>query len=60
MSKIAELLEENKREKLLVVDVCSECNYKIRLNESYYDIKGKILCEDCINIYKKKEEIKFE
>ncbi|MBO0558961.1 hypothetical protein EXQ37_03760 [Clostridium botulinum] len=53
MSKLANYTEEIKREHLKIVDLCSECNYNIFFGESYYDIQGKIICQDCINTFKK-------
>lgn len=36
-----------------VIDVCSDCDCDIHIGEEYYDINGLILCEDCLNHYKK-------
>ncbi|KEI94451.1 hypothetical protein N496_20205 (plasmid) [Clostridium botulinum A2B3 87] len=60
MGKLSNLIEEAKREHLKAVDLCSECKYNIYFGEIYYDIQGKIICQDCINIYKKREGINIE
>jgi hypothetical protein len=39
------------------VDKCMDCYEDILEGESYYDIKGHIICEECIEEYKKEAEI---
>lgn len=53
MSKVKELSTQIKREKLRILDRCMVCKENIYSNEIYYDISGKIICEDCITTFKK-------
>ena len=32
---------------------CNECGEEIYSSDTYYDIDGNIICEDCMNKYKK-------
>lgn len=41
--------EYNKRK---AIDKCSNCGCDIYEGEEYYDIKGLIICENCINDFK--------
>lgn len=35
------------------VDTCSDCKEPIYEGDMYYDINGKIICEDCLKDYEK-------
>lgn len=45
------------RPKACIVDTCMNCGEFIYEGEEYYDIDGKILCENCISECKKEGEI---
>lgn len=36
-----------------VIDTCQECGYDIYEGQEYYDIYGKILCDECVENFKK-------
>lgn len=36
-----------------IVDKCSVCDCDIYEGETYYDIDGLILCEECLSTYRK-------
>ena len=38
-----------------LLPVCDECGARIR-EDTYFDIDGTIICEDCLNDYKKYTE----
>ena len=42
---------------LRIVDVCMDCGNFIMEHEQYYDIKGMVFCENCMDEYKKVGEI---
>lgn len=42
--------EDNKSK---VIDQCQECGYDIYECDEYYDIHGVILCDDCINHFRR-------
>lgn len=39
-----------------IIDACENCGANIITGEEYYDIKGTVICEECIREYKKQEE----
>lgn len=55
MSKLPETMYDYRpeREVLRAVDICSDCGYDIYFGQEYYDIHGKIFCEDCMSEHKK-------
>lgn len=55
MSRLPDTVYENyfEREAPRAIDKCIECGYDIYYGEEYYDIYGKIICEECIEHLKK-------
>ena len=51
MSKLTESMYDYRtsREEPRAIDRCVECGYDIYFGEEYYDIHGKIICEDYMN-----------
>lgn len=36
-----------------IADRCENCHCDIMIGEEYYDVNGTIICEECIDEYKK-------
>lgn len=55
MSRLAESMYDYRyeRKEPKTVDTCSDCGCYIYFGEEYYDVGGKIFCEECMDSYKR-------
>lgn len=55
MDNIPDCQYEYRHETLVskIIDTCIECGDFIQESDDYYDIRGIILCEECMKLYKK-------